>query len=87
MAKGQHLSRYQQGIVKRYYDQRDTIAGQKLGDLVSELYFCDSAKKSDRLWQQVKTAIAHTPATSAEIKHILETRDVKALAALLQRIA
>ena len=51
MAKGQYLSNYQQGIVKRYYDNQDTLVVTKLAELSSELYLCDDAKKAATLWK------------------------------------
>src|SRR6185503_20548995 len=58
MAKGQHLSHYQQGIVKRYYENKDTLATQKLGEIVGELYLAmGDAKKSEKLWKSAKTAL------------------------------
>jgi len=49
MAKGRHLTPYQKGVVKRYYENRESIAAQKLGEIVSELYLCRNQKKADRL--------------------------------------
>lgn len=83
MAKGQDLSRYQRGIVKRYYEHLDTIALQKLGELVSELYLATGEKTLAKLWKQAETALAKTPADEARIQRIVSKRDVKELAELV----
>lgn len=87
MAKGQPLSRYQQGIVKRYYEHLDGIAITKLGEAVSELYLCTDAKKAERLWQGVERALDKTAASDARIKKILTTRNVKELAQLVGELS
>jgi len=38
MARGQYLTPHQKGIVKRYYEHKDTLATQKLGEIVSDLF-------------------------------------------------
>ena len=57
MAKGQHLSAYQQKIVGRYYENIDTISLQKLSEAVGELYLCTDEKKAARLWTTVEGAL------------------------------
>lgn len=80
MAKGQHLSGYQRGIVKRYYEHQDTVSTQKLSELVSEIYLATGEKQAEKLWKSVELALNKTPAEPARIATILATRDVKELA-------
>ena len=80
MAKHQYLSPYQKGIVKRYYEHKDTIASQKLGEIVSELYLCDSEKKADRLWKRAKTALMNAGANKVAVEKLMVDRDVERLA-------
>jgi hypothetical protein len=87
MAKGQHLSAYQQKIVNRYYEHLDTIAVTKLAESVSELYLCTDAKKAERLWAGVARALDKTAAKDAEVRRILTARDVKALAAMVGKLS
>ncbi len=87
MAK-RDLSKHQRSIVKRYYEHRDTIMENKLSELVSEIYLCDSQKKADKLWKSVETALANLAksdalAKSPRAKAILEARDVAKLAELI----
>ena len=83
MAKGQHLSSHQKGIVRRYYENRETLATQKLGELVSELYLERDPKKLDRLWQQVETALQGTAAHKARIAAVVGRRNLQELAVLV----
>lgn len=83
MAKGQHLSAYQQKIVQRYYDNIDGISLQKLSEAVGEIYLCEDDKKADRLWKTVEGALAKFKLNPARVAPILRERDVKALAELV----
>ncbi len=83
MAKGQEFTRYQQGIVNRYYEHKDTIMTNKLGEVVSELYVCTDPKKAERLWTSARTALGNLHAYESRINTICAARDVKALAELV----
>jgi hypothetical protein len=86
MAKGQPLSRHQQKIVGRYYDNKDTIMATKLGELVTELYLCESDKKADTLWKRAETALRQTAVKTADIDRVTSTRDIQALAELVRKL-
>ena len=86
MAKNQFLSPYQKGIVKRYYEHKDTIANQKLGEIVSELYLCESEKKANRLWKSAKTALINAGANSVAVEKLMADRDVERLAKMVSKL-
>lgn len=86
MSKGQHFTKYQQGIVNRYYENRDTIGIQRLGELVSELYLCDSPAKTEKLWKQAEAALAKSGASKADVARVLTARKPEALAELLKKL-
>lgn len=83
MAKGQHFTRYQQGIVNRYYENQDTIVLTKLSELSSEIYLCTTPKKAESLWKSVAIALAKTSATPALKDRIVNERNVQLLAQLV----
>ncbi len=87
MAKGQHLSGYQRGIVNRYYQHRDTIMTSKLSEIVGELYLCDSEKKGAAMWKTAEQALAKTDADPARVARILAKRDVQELARLVNELS
>jgi len=87
MAKGQHLSHYQQGIVRRYYENKDTLATQKLGEVVSELYLASGdAKKTEKLWKSAKTALLNAKANAARVEKVCSDRNLEALAKLVNEL-
>ena len=86
MAKGQPLSHYQQGIVRRYYEQKDTLATQKLGELVSDLYLESDTKKAARLWERAKTALLNAGANKARVEKLTAEKNLKALAEVVSEL-
>ena len=79
------LTPYQEKVVKRYYCNRDRLAEQRLGELVSEIYLAEG-KKRDRLWQSAATALAQVGLPQSRIDHILETRDPALLAVVTKEL-
>jgi len=86
MAKGQDLSRHQQGIVKRYYEHRGTIMSNKLQELVSDLALCEDAKKREALWGRVEKALANLKVDAKTADAVLKSRSVERLAELVARL-
>ncbi len=58
----------------------------KLGELVSDLYLADSAKKQDRLWERVKMALANLKIAEKHTASIISNRDVTELAKLVAEL-
>ena len=80
MAKGQHHSAYQRGVIRRYYEHKETLMTQKLGELVSEIYLCEGETKVDRLWERVEKALLGAGVDAKLVKFVVEKRDVEWLA-------
>lgn len=88
MARNQHLSAHQQGIVKRYYRNLDAISLAKLQELVSELAVsAGNAKVQDRLWKRVEQALAKAEVDAQRVERLVSTRDVSALARLVGELS
>jgi len=85
MAK-QDLSRHQQKIVSRYYDNLDTIVATRLQEMVSDLYLAEGEKKAATLWKKVKTLLDKTPVNPQKVGQIIESRDIQAFAALVNQL-
>lgn len=79
MAK-QHLSRYQKGIVNRYYEHRETIYATKLSELVSEIAVSEGEKKTEKLWKSAGEYLVKCKVPAADAATIVASRNVKRLA-------
>jgi hypothetical protein len=87
MAKGQYLSRHQQGIVKRYYEHADTRTLTALQEAVSDLYLASDEKSREKLWMKIEGLLTKAGANAARVAQVMQTRDVKLLAAVVGEVA
>jgi hypothetical protein len=76
---------YQRKIIKRYYQNFDTIQRQKLGELVTELYLAEG-KKRERLWKLVGESLTKLEFPESRIEHLLGKRDPALLAEILKEL-
>ena len=74
---------YQKGIIKRYYEHRDTLALQQLAEIVSDLYLAQTDGEKARLWKRAGAALAKLKCPATRTGRILAERDLAGLAKLL----
>ena len=79
------FSRHQQGIIKRYYANLDQSALQKLGELVTELYLAEGAKRA-KVWKSIDVALRKLEVPQARIDHLRAKDDPKLLAELVTEL-
>lgn len=75
------LTPHQQKIVKRYYDNQDAVAMQRLAELTSDLYLAEGKKRA-RVWANLETHMRKLGVAQARIDH-LKRQDNPALVAEL----
>ncbi len=75
---------HQRGIIKRYYDHKNDLMLQKLGELVSDIMVTDDEKQRKRLWSQAETALKNLKVPSWRIARILESQDPNLLAEVVK---
>lgn len=80
------LTKYQEGIVKRYYEHQDTIRSEKLSDLVAELWLCDDEKQATKLWGRAQVALMKAGCNAQQVANAVNKRDTEALAKLVQQV-
>ena len=81
---GKEYSKFQQNIIKNYYDNRDTIMLQKLQELVTELYLAETTTKKKQLWDRVQKAMENLKLPPATIQHLMTKQNVELLASHVQ---
>jgi chemotaxis regulatin CheY-phosphate phosphatase CheZ len=80
MAK-QDYSRFQKGVIKRFYENRDAVETQRLQEIVTEIYLATTPAKRKRLWERAAALLERTPdVDAAAMQRIIEAQDVEALA-------
>ncbi len=79
MAK--QYSKHQQKIIKNYYDNKDAISLQRLGELVTDLYLAEGKARATK-WKQASAAMEKMGVKQQQIDHLVE-QDNPALVAKL----
>lgn len=79
------LTPHQQKIVKRYYDNLDTIKLSRLAELVGELYLSEG-KKRERVWKQLITTMEALEVHPARIEHLRKQDNPALLADLVKEL-
>src|SRR3954463_12522272 len=87
MSKGQYLTPHQQGIVKDYYGQRDTIFVGKLSTIVSDLALTKDPKETGRLWAKAKEFLAKTSANQTRVAKLLSEKNLEELARVVGELS
>lgn len=93
MGKGEHLSRYQHGIVRRHYEHFDTKVATRLQELLTELFLATAgpdgpskAKTLDGLWRKAEENLAKAKVEPAAITRAVGERKVERLAELVNQV-
>ena len=79
------FSPYQQKIIKRYYNNFDSIQHQRLSEMIGDLYLSEG-KKLDRIWKNVGELLHKMEFPPARIEHLLVKRDPKLLPGVLKEL-
>ena len=78
-------SKYQQKVIKNYYENRDNIALQRVQELVTELYLSEG-KKRERYWKSLETHLLKLEVKQETIDHLIQQDDPQLVATLVQRL-
>ena len=80
-------SAYQRGVIKRYYEHRDTIAVHKLGETLSNLWLEKKKSKVTQLWETAYKLLQQAGVPINEACVIVEDRDVNKLAKIVGELS
>jgi hypothetical protein len=76
---------HQQKIIKRYYDNQDTLQRQRLAELVSELYLAEG-KKRERTWKAACAAMQKLGVPQPRIDHLLKQDNAALVAEVVKEL-
>jgi hypothetical protein len=80
-------SEFQKGIIKRYYEHRDTIAVHKLGEILASLWLEKKKAKVDALWEQAYKLLQQAGVPINHACVIVEDRDLDTLAKVIGNLS
>ncbi len=79
------FSPHQQRIIKRYYENSDTIQLQRLGELVTDLYLAEGKKRA-AVWKRIVSALEKLKLPADRIQHLQKKDDPALLANLVKEL-
>lgn len=77
-------SKYQQNIIKNYYNNREAISLQRLQELVTELYLAEGKKRA-KLWDSLGGHLEKLGVPAKEIQHVVAEEKPELVAKLVER--
>jgi hypothetical protein len=81
----QDYTPHQQKIIKRYYDNQDTLMRQRLAELVGELYL-SQGKKRQKAWASAVAAMQKLGVAAARIDHLVKQDNPALVAELVKEL-
>ena len=75
---------YQAQVIKRYYNNRESIMTQKLSELTTELYLAEG-KKRERVWKRISAAMSQLGVEPDKIEQIVNMDNPAKLAEFLEK--
>jgi hypothetical protein len=78
-------SKYQQKIIKNYYENREAISLQRLSELVTELYLAEG-KARQKQWKSITSALEKLKVPAARIEHLVKQDNPSLVAKLVEEL-
>jgi hypothetical protein len=78
-------SNYQDRIIRNYYQNRDEIMLQRLGELVTDLFLADGKAKA-RLWKRVAEILEKLKVPADQIQRLVRTDNPTLVANILKKL-
>jgi len=75
---------YQTQIIKRYYNNRESIMAQKLSELTTELYLAEG-KKKQQVWKRIAAALSQLGVEPDKIEQMVNMDNPVKLAEFLEK--
>jgi hypothetical protein len=77
---------YQTQIIKRYYNNRESIMTQKLSELTTELYLAEG-KKRQQVWKRIAAAMTQLGVEPDKIEQMVNTDNPVQLIEFLKKLS
>ncbi|MEC8557274.1 MAG: hypothetical protein VXZ82_19905 [Planctomycetota bacterium] len=79
-----NYSKYQQNVIRRYYENADNIGLQRAQELVTELYLAEG-KKRQKVWDSLAKSLSKAGVPQKTIDHLRAQDDPALVAELLTK--
>ncbi len=82
---GKEYTKYQQKVIKNYYDNKDAISLQRLSELVTDLYLAEG-KSRETKWKQVTGVLEKLGLSEKRIEQLRKKDDPSMLVKVVEEI-
>ena len=79
-------SKYQQSVIRNYYQNRDAIALQRAQEIVTELYLSEG-KKREKYWKSLGNHLLKLDVKQETIDHLVAQDDPQLAAKMVERLS
>ncbi|MGQ0628272.1 MAG: hypothetical protein ACT4PL_09275 [Phycisphaerales bacterium] len=86
MTSGTHYSRFQQGIIRGFYEYRDDAMVQRLQEIISDLALESDKGKQASLWKSAGMTLAKTSYDPMKAARVVADRNVELLAKVVAEL-
>jgi hypothetical protein len=76
---------YQERAIRHYYQNRDDLMLQRLGELVTDLFLAEGKAKT-RLWARTAEVLEKLRVPASEIQHLVASDNPTLLANVLEKL-
>ena len=78
-------TKFQQKVIKNYYENRDTLALQRVQELVTELYL-STGRKREKHWDSLELHLGKLGVKADTIAHLRKQNKPELIADLVKRL-
>ena len=78
-------SKYQQNVIRNYYDNRENISLQRAQEIVTELYLSEG-KKRQKYWKSLEGHLLKLKVKQQTIDHLVSQDDPQLVAKLVEKL-
>jgi hypothetical protein len=78
-------TKYQEKIIRNYYQNQDAILIQKLGETITELYLAEGKSRA-KMWDRVKGQLEKLKIPATRIEHLMKSDNPALVAKLLEEL-
>ena len=78
-------SKYQQKVIKRFYDNREQIDDQKLSELQTSLFLATD-KQKPKLWERAKGILDRMQLPPSRVDNVMTSEDPAVLAKIVEEL-
>jgi hypothetical protein len=78
-------TKFQQKVIERYYDNRDSIALQRVQELVTELYLSEGKKRAKH-WETVANNLEKLGVAKVTIDHLKKQDKPELVAEIVKKL-